>query len=87
MVAVKHIQKSLLGLTKDWGNIFITLSYQMLTWKHFQQIQKQMSLLYVCVQVWDNIRRGMLQDKFQSFVILNSTHYETSQITLLLNNV
>lgn len=59
----------------------------MLTWKHFQQIQKQMSLLYVCVQVWDNIRRGMLQDKFQSFVILNSTHYETSQITLLLNNV
>lgn len=59
----------------------------MLTWKHFQQIQKQMSLLYVCIQVWDNIRRGMLQDKFQSFVILNSTHYETSQITLLLNNV
>lgn len=25
MVALKHIQKSLLDLTKDWGNIFITL--------------------------------------------------------------
>lgn len=87
MVALKHIQKSLLDLTKDWGNIFITQSYQMLTWKHFQEIQKQMSLLYVCVQVWHNIRRGMLQDKFQSSVILNSTHYKTSQITLLLNNV
>lgn len=59
----------------------------MLTWKHFQQIQKQMSLLYVCIQVWDNIRRSMLQDKFQPFVILNSTHYKTSQITTLLNNV